>query len=224
MEDQDQNKIDLIKQEITRLEKELEIAKKLLAEISGEEETEELKDKVNQGGKVIEGIFNGQSMVSNGKEYPVPANYASKSKLVEGDALKLTITDDGSFIFKQIKPVERKRVIGNLVQEENGDYSVLTEDNKSYRVLLASVTYFKAEPRDEVTLVIPKDKPGIWGAIENVIKKAEPETIKKPRPEEESEEQLEEETPEEKSLEDELIPNLEEIKKEAEDETDKGVN
>ena len=28
----------------------------------------------------------------DGKNYPVPANYASKSKLIEGDILKLTIT------------------------------------------------------------------------------------------------------------------------------------
>jgi hypothetical protein len=39
-------------------------------------------------GRVIEGIFDGQNMVdSKGQTYPVPANYASKSKLVEGEVL-----------------------------------------------------------------------------------------------------------------------------------------
>ena len=40
-------------------------------------------------GKVVEGVFDGQTMLGpDGKNYPIPANYASKSKLVEGDILK----------------------------------------------------------------------------------------------------------------------------------------
>ena len=72
-----------------------------------------LQDLVQPGsqdsiGKIIEGQFDGQNMIGpDGKVYPVPANYASKSKLVEGDTLKLTIAQDGSFIYKQIGPVER---------------------------------------------------------------------------------------------------------------------
>src|SRR3989339_713685 len=62
-------------------------------------------------GKVVEGIFDGQNMVdSQGNTYPVPANYASKSKLVEGDGMKLTITDEGKFIYKQIAPAKRGAV------------------------------------------------------------------------------------------------------------------
>ena len=56
-------------------------------------------------GKIIEGVYDGQNMVgSDAKTYPVPANYASKSKLVQGDILKLTIADDGAFLYKQIGP------------------------------------------------------------------------------------------------------------------------
>ena len=51
---------------------------------------------------------------SDGKNYPVPANYASKSKLVQGDILKLTIADDGAFLYKQIGPIPRKQVVGKL--------------------------------------------------------------------------------------------------------------
>ncbi|MBU1146566.1 hypothetical protein KKD80_03410, partial [Patescibacteria group bacterium] len=41
------------------------------------------------GERIMEGVFNGQNMIgADGKEYLVPANYASKSKLVEGDILK----------------------------------------------------------------------------------------------------------------------------------------
>jgi len=67
------------------------------------------------GSRVIEGVFNGEGMVgSDGKVYSVPPNYASKSRLVEGDILKLTIKNDGTFIYKQIGPIERRRV--NLFQ------------------------------------------------------------------------------------------------------------
>jgi hypothetical protein len=125
---------------------------------------------VSEGGKIIEGVFDGQNMIGpDGKQYPVPANYASKSKLVEGDILKLTIADDGSFIYKQIGPIERRKVLGMLTQDEKGEYKVIAE-GKTFKVLLASLTYFKAEPGDEVTIVLPKDKDATWGAVENVIK------------------------------------------------------
>jgi bifunctional DNA-binding transcriptional regulator/antitoxin component of YhaV-PrlF toxin-antitoxin module len=128
---------------------------------------------VSEGGKVIEGVFDGQNMVGpDNKQYPVPANYASKSKLVEGDVLKLTIADDGSFIYKQIGPVERRKVLGVLVQDDKGDYKVIAE-GKTYKVLLASLTYFKAEAGDEVTIVLPRDTESQWAAVEHVIKKGE---------------------------------------------------
>lgn len=122
-------------------------------------------------GKIVEGEFDGQNMIGpDGKQYPVPANYASKSKLVEGDTLKLTIADDGSFIYKQIGPTERRKILGILVQDERGDYRVIAE-GKPYRVLLASLTYFKADLGDEVALEIPLDRDSNWGAVVNVIKK-----------------------------------------------------
>lgn len=124
-------------------------------------------------GRVIEGIFDGQAMVdSKGNTYPVPANYASKSKLVPGDGLKLTVTEEGKFLYKQIAPVERRTVVGPLVHND-GQYQVLA-DGKSYNVLLASVTYFRAHVGDEVTLIIPlSDEDAKWGAIEAVLPKFE---------------------------------------------------
>ncbi|MCC7543369.1 hypothetical protein IT415_01510 [bacterium] len=119
-------------------------------------------------GKIIEGVFDGQNMMGPGdKTYPVPANYASKSKLVEGDILKLTISEDGSFIYKQIGPIERKKLIGKITLQD-GTYMV-EAGGKLYHVLFASVTYFKAQPGDEVTVVIPADRVASWAAIEAVI-------------------------------------------------------
>jgi len=125
---------------------------------------------VSAEGKVVEGIFDGQNMTdSSGQSYPVPANYASKSKLVEGDGMKLTITDEGKFIYKQILPIDRKAVVGVLIQED-GQYKVLA-DGKAYRVLLASVTFYRAEVGDQVAILLPQGMEGTWGAIDAVIPK-----------------------------------------------------
>jgi len=170
--------IALIAQMIESAEKNIQSARHLLREIMGGGRVEGVADimkkaqvlSVSEGGKVIEGVFDGQNMVGpDGKQYPVPANYASKSKLVEGDVLKLTIAEDGSFIYKQIGPVERRKVLGSLTQDEKGEYKVIAE-GKTFKVLLASLTYFKSEPGDQVTIVLPKDKDANWGAVENVIK------------------------------------------------------
>jgi hypothetical protein len=120
-------------------------------------------------GKIIEGVFDGQNMVgSDGKTYPVPANYASKSKLVQGDILKLTIADDGTFLYKQIGPIPRKQVVGQL-RLENGHYFVDVA-GKEYRVLLASVTYFKAKPGDQVSVNLPEDDTTTeWAALEAAL-------------------------------------------------------
>lgn len=170
----------LIAQMIDAAEKNIQSAKHLLRETMGGSMPKGpggmLGEKINmlsvsEGGKVIEGVFDGQNMIGpDSKQYPVPANYASKSKLLEGDVLKLTISEDGSFIYKQIGPIERKKMLGILMQDEKGDYRVLAE-GKAYKVLLASLTYFKAEPGDEVTIVVPSEQETDWAAVENVIKK-----------------------------------------------------
>ena len=119
-------------------------------------------------GKVIEGTFDGQNMTGpDGKVYPVPANYASKSKLIQGDILKLTIADDGAFIYKQIGPMERRKLIGPL-KLIDGQYYV-EAGGVDYRVLFASVTYFKAHPGDQITIVVPEAIESEWAAVEAVI-------------------------------------------------------
>lgn len=116
----------------------------------------------------IEGVFDGEEMIdAMGKKYPVPANYSSKSKLVAGDKLKLTITPDGSFIFKQIGPVDRKRCIGTLL-ENNGKWHVVVS-GKKFNVLQASVTYYRAKPNDQITAILPKNGETNWAAIENCL-------------------------------------------------------
>ena len=156
---------------ITEAETNLAAAKELLVSLIGDEEQSVATSSSSDEniGKVIEGVFDGQNMVgSDGKTYPVPANYASKSKLVQGDILKLTIADDGAFLYKQIGPIPRKQVVGTL-KLENGHYFVEVGD-KMYRVLLASVTYFKAKPSDQVSVNIPEeDENAEWAALEAAL-------------------------------------------------------
>lgn len=125
-----------------------------------------LKSSFNDESKIIEGIFNGEKMLSKDKKYSVPANYASKSKLVFGDKLKLTITSDGTFIYKQIGPVKRKRLIG-ILSEKNNKF-IVTANGDKFVVLPASVTYFKLKPKDPVTIIVPQNKKSKWATIENV--------------------------------------------------------
>lgn len=157
---------------IQEAETNLAAAKELLISIIGDDGTVITPKSSNSediGGKVIEGVFDGQKMAGpDGKEYPVPANYASKSKLVEGDIMKLTIADDGSFIYKQIGPTDRKQIIGTLVQHDGAYY--VEANGKEYRILLASVTYFRLAEGDQVTIIVPNDNPDAeWAAVEAAL-------------------------------------------------------
>jgi len=181
----DAKKLVRIKELMDNAESALKVAQQLMADAMGLNEGSQLgvdtyKEKAAMmtplapsptvAGKIIEGVFDGQNMVDKkGNTYPVPANYASKSKLIPGDVLKLTITEEGRFLYKQIGPVERKTVVGPLVYN-NGRYQVLA-NNKAYSVLLASVTYFRAAIGDEITLIIPMHEESDWGAIEAVLPK-----------------------------------------------------
>jgi len=119
-------------------------------------------------GKIIEGIFDGEFMVGPaGKKYPVSANYASKSKLLPGDVLKLTIAGDGTFLFKQIGPVKRKTLIGDL--ESAGNKFIVKCGKSKYRISSASVSYFKAESGDKMTILVPEEGLSEWAAVENLL-------------------------------------------------------
>ncbi|MDR0591515.1 MAG: hypothetical protein LBG75_03130 [Candidatus Nomurabacteria bacterium] len=154
---------------IQEAEIKLAAAKELLMSILGEEEVDGSARQAaveSLSGKVVEGIFDGQNMIDgDGKNYPVPVNYASKSKLVEGDIMKLTITEEGKLVYKQIGPAPRKQLIGTLISHD-GQYFVEVS-GKEYKILLATVTYFKLTIGDQVTIIIPEDNPdAVWAAVE----------------------------------------------------------
>ncbi len=168
-EKEKEQKIQSLRDMITTAEQTMQSAKAMLLQLEGKKKVGRRKKIDEEGGNVIQGTFDGQVMIgTDGKQYPVPANYASKSKLVEGDLLKLTIVDDGSFIYKQVGPMPRQNKIGIVGQDANGNFFVAV-DGKPYKVLLASITYFDVQPGDQVAIVTAQDENAQWAAIEAVL-------------------------------------------------------
>ncbi len=183
MENEKENsKLELLKKILKNIEQSVGNALKLL-EVGNEPREEEVARMLQEsavtcempevgGGKIVEGVFDGTHMIgSDGKQYSVPPNYASKSKLVEGDMLKLTITAGGKFMYKQIGPIERERLVGAVEQDVVTKQFSVTVNDKKWSVLTASVTYFKGEEGDEAVILVPKNNPSKWAAVENIIKK-----------------------------------------------------
>lgn len=124
----------------------------------------------------IFGEFNGESMTADdGRLYPVPGNYASKSKLSEGDKLKLVFEDDGSFVFKQIDRQECKRLRGIVNWDKRDCYAMV--DSKKYHLLYQSATYFHLQDGDEVIILVPRNREVSWAAVENVMKKTQDDEV-----------------------------------------------
>ncbi|OQY38586.1 MAG: hypothetical protein B6229_05570 [Spirochaetaceae bacterium 4572_7] len=108
---------------------------------------------------------------SDQKKYPVPLNYSSKTKLVPGDILKLKILDNGQFVYKLIKPVERKHIRALLSKTDDNKYTAVTDDGKTYFLNQAAVTFFKGRPGDELYILTNDKEEAGFAAIEAVIKK-----------------------------------------------------
>ena len=169
MSNLDEKQIKRLRNLIKEAEMNLLAAKELLISLVGD--GEELshnapRQEPTDGETIVEGVFDGQNMIGhNSKIYPVQANYASKSHLVEGDVLKLTIVDGGRFLFKQIGPTPRKQLIATITKRD-GSYFAQAE-SKEYKILLASVTHFKLSVGDQATIVVPEEKPDAeWAAVE----------------------------------------------------------
>ncbi len=173
-------KIAAIRDFIESAEKSVKNAKKLLKEVLEENDLElssEVKldtgglNKYNSGEeKIIEWIFTGEEMLgADDNKYPIPVNYASKSKLVQWDKMKLTIDGTGKMMYKQILPIERDTKVW-LLTKDKGKFQVVA-DGVTYNVLTAAVTHFKADIWDSITILTPKWKEATFAAIETIIPK-----------------------------------------------------
>lgn len=168
-----------IKDFIETAEKSIKNAKKLLNDILKEKnikiedltiDTSWLTTYRQENLKIIEWVFTWEEMLwSDWHKYPVPANYSSKSKLVQWDKLKLTIDANWKMVYKQIEPIKRE-IKTWLIIKENWKFKVLCEW-KTYNLLTAAVTYFKREIWSSVSIILPAWKEATFAAIEAVIPK-----------------------------------------------------
>ncbi len=124
------------------------------------------QDLEKEEGKVI-GVFDGEFMVTKeGKKYAVPPNYASKTKLVVGDTLRLVGEREGQNLFKQIGRVARHATRGTLIKEGENWLVVCPEGR--FKILPASIKHWSVGIGDEINLEIPADyqeKQVEWGAM-----------------------------------------------------------
>ena len=82
--------------------------------------------------------------------------------------MKLTITPEGKFLYKQIGPVERRTVIGTLVHHDDKYYVEVS--GREYEILYASVTYFHLKEGSQVSVVIPaNNNEAAWAAVEAAL-------------------------------------------------------
>lgn len=174
----DTKKIIAIKDFIVSAEKSIQSAKKILATLV---DSKELKKDLDFDtwwlaaydsweDKIVEWVFTGEAMLgSDNNIYPVPQNYASKSHLVQWSKLKAIIKPDGKILYKIIEEIEQETKVGLLTKVQD-KYQVIA-DGKTYNVLLAAVTYLKAEVWDNVSIKVPKWKEATYAAIESIIPK-----------------------------------------------------
>ncbi|MEK7102138.1 MAG: hypothetical protein AAB912_00730, partial [Patescibacteria group bacterium] len=87
---------------------------------------------------ITDGVFDGKHMITDdGIVHPVPENYASKSKLVEGDMLQMVFSADGRQYFKQISRVARATVTAILECIDQNSGIAATRNGARYHILHA---------------------------------------------------------------------------------------
>ncbi len=167
------NQIQLISQALQAAVSSINLAKQMLGELEREVRVS-AKDLPG-----ITGTFDGEAMTCpDGKKYQVPENYASKSMLVFGDTLKM-VEEGGEKLFKQIERVKRITEAGILAKKEGKWHAVTAEG--SYKLLPAAVSFHAGEEGDEVTVTIPQDnRRAPFAALETVKKEGGVATAPKP--------------------------------------------
>lgn len=140
------DKIQVLSQALNAATASLNLAKQLLSE-------------VERGGGAGEspgliGKYDGMFMITEaGKKYPVPDNYAAKTKLVYGDKLKMIEGPEGRR-FKLLEEVERIEAEAQLAVKD-GHFEALGKDG-SYKILQGAVRYWNGAEGNKIKILLPK--------------------------------------------------------------------
>lgn len=120
--------------------------------------------------KDIVGFFDGENCVPAGEtvKYVVPANYASKSKLVEGDMLRLKIMEDGRLIYKQIKHAPRRFFIGTVITIQDG-FALTDKEGRQFKISGPTVNYFSLKHGDIVSAATAEGAESKYAVVNNII-------------------------------------------------------
>ncbi len=140
------DKIQLLSQALNAASSSLNLAKQFLTEIEHGGGTGETPGLV--------GKYDGMFMVTEaGKKYPVPDNYAAKTKLLYGDKLKMIEGPEGRR-FKLLEEVERAEEGAQLALKD-GRFEALGKD-ASFKLLQGAVRFWNGEEGDKLKILLPK--------------------------------------------------------------------
>ncbi len=147
-----QTDIQRINQALSAAISSINLAKNLLKDIEGSSQQSRIDTREIEG---IVGVFDGTYLITaDGQKIEVPVNYASKSKIVFGDTLKM-VEDQDKKLFKQIERVKRLHKVG-ILSKKDGQMVVVTGDG-TYNILQVAVEFYGLTEGGQVQILIPEE-------------------------------------------------------------------
>lgn len=156
------NRLQLLSQALSAAASSINLARQLINEIEREDGALEPPGLL--------GKYDGMFMVTEAsKKYPVPDNYAAKTKLVYGDRLKMIEGPEGRR-FKHAEKIPRVEAEATLTIKDGRFVAVAPEG--SYKLIQSAVKYLRGEEGDKVKILLPRDeKHAPFAAIVEVVGK-----------------------------------------------------
>ena len=118
--------------------------------------------------KIVEWVFTWIDMLgADWNIYPVPQNYASKSMMVQWSRLKAIISSNWKINYKIIKEMPYKTIKAILAKEWDNFQAITWW--KVFNLLVAPISFMKANIWDTIAIRIPENKDATYAALESVI-------------------------------------------------------
>ncbi len=169
--DPNQKKIQLIQDLLESAEKSVQHAKNLLEELTNASSSG--ASTFDSNVKIIEGVFKGDHLLGDDSErYEVAANYASKSKIIEGSRLRGTIMPDGRIKYTITEKAQYELKLGRVVTNDQHETLIQIDDYQA-KVLWESITFFRLEEGDEAYIRVPKGQKAEFAVIDSSLTEEE---------------------------------------------------